>query len=75
LLQSIDCDQQIGPLKNFHQLFENAFVVLGSGLKIFLKYSLRVTNGLKRQLLISHGSSTLKQLVGPADKGRIQAEF
>jgi hypothetical protein len=54
LLQSIDSDQQIGSLENFHQFVENALVVLGSGLKVFLKYALRFTNGLKRQLLISH---------------------
>ena len=54
LLQSIDGDQQIGSLENFHQFVENALVVLGSGLKVFLKYALRFTHGLKRQLLISH---------------------
>jgi hypothetical protein len=58
LLQSIDRDQQFGSLENFHQFVENSLVVLGSGLKIFLKYTLRFTNGLKRQLLISHCPST-----------------
>jgi hypothetical protein len=76
LLQSIDRDEQIGAFENFDQLVENSLVILvGPGLKIFLKYALRFTNGLKRQLLISHCSPTLKQTPEPKDKGRNQAKI
>jgi len=55
LLQSAYCNQQFGASQNFHQLVENArVIVVGTGLKIFLQYELRIANGLKSQLLVSH---------------------
>jgi hypothetical protein len=37
LLQSTHGDNQIGPFENFHQFVENALVVVGSWLEIFLQ--------------------------------------
>jgi hypothetical protein len=54
LLHSAYSDDQIGPFENFNQLVEDALVILGSGLKVFLEYPLRFADGLKSQLLISH---------------------
>ncbi len=55
LLQSTYCNQQFGGSQNFHQLVENArVIVVGTGLKIFLQYDLRFANGLKSRLLVSH---------------------
>jgi hypothetical protein len=55
LLQSAYCNQQLGASQNFHQLVENArVIVVGTGLKVFLQYELRFADGLKSQLLISH---------------------
>ena len=54
LLQAAYSDFQIGAFENFNQLVEDTLVILGSGLKVFLKYPLRFANGLKSQLLIGH---------------------
>jgi hypothetical protein len=54
LLHSAYSDDQIGPFENLDQLVEDALVILGSGLKVFLEYPLRFADGLKSQLLISH---------------------
>jgi hypothetical protein len=54
LLQSTHGDNQIGPLKNFYQLVEDALVVVRARLKIFLQYALRFADSLKSQLLVSH---------------------
>jgi hypothetical protein len=75
LLQSVYCNQQIGPFENFHQPVENALVVLGSGLKVFLKYALRFADGLNRQLLVSHGLSTPNQSLGMYSKAKIKTNF
>jgi hypothetical protein len=50
LLQSAYSDYQIGALENFHQLVEDALIVLGPR----LQYELRFANRMKSQLLISH---------------------
>ena len=55
LVQSAYCNQQFGASQNFHQLVENArVIVVGTGLKIFVQYELRIANGLKSQLLVIH---------------------
>ena len=55
MLQPAYSDHQFRAFKNFDQLVQDALVVLGSGLQIFLQYELRFADGLKCQLLISHG--------------------
>jgi hypothetical protein len=50
LLQSAYSDYQTGAFENFHQLVENALIVLGPR----LQYELRFANRMKSQLLISH---------------------
>jgi hypothetical protein len=52
LLQSAYSDYQIGPFESFHQLVEDALIVLGR-LKVFFQYELRFANCMKSQLLIS----------------------
>jgi hypothetical protein len=50
LLQSAYSDYQIGAFENFHQLVEDALIVL----RPRLQYELRFPNRMKRRLLISH---------------------
>jgi hypothetical protein len=50
LLESAYSDYQIGAFENFHQLVEDALIVLGPR----LQYELRFANRMKSQLLISH---------------------
>jgi hypothetical protein len=47
-------DDQIGPFENFHQLVEDALIVVRSRLKVFFQNTLGFADGLKSQLLISH---------------------
>jgi len=54
LLQSAYSNYQIGAFENFHQLVEDALIVLGPGLKVFFQEELRLANRMKSQLLISH---------------------
>ncbi len=54
LLQSAHSNDQIGPLKNLHQPVENALIVVGAGLKVFVQYALGLADGLKSKLLIGH---------------------
>jgi hypothetical protein len=56
LQQSTYRDNQIGPFENFHQFGENALVIVGAWFEVFLQYALRLVDGLKNQLLISHAS-------------------
>jgi len=62
LLQSAYCHQQFGASQNFHQLVENAGVIIvRARLKIFLQYESRIANGLKSQPLISHRLLTFRR--------------
>jgi hypothetical protein len=54
LLQSGYGNHQIGPLKNLHQLVEDALIVVGARLKVLVEYALSFADGLKSQLLICH---------------------
>ncbi|WP_338696701.1 hypothetical protein V5279_09500 [Bradyrhizobium sp. 26S5] len=54
LLQPAHCNYQTGPLKNLHQPVEDALIVVGAGLKVFVQYALGFADGLKSQLLIGH---------------------
>jgi hypothetical protein len=54
-LHPINGDQKIWPLEYFHKsVQDDALITSRSGLQIFFKYLLSVTNGLKRQLCIRH---------------------
>ena len=61
LLQAADSDDQIGTFENFHQLVEDALVVLRPRPKVFFQYQLRFANRLKSQLLIGHLYLPIKQ--------------
>ncbi|WP_375788443.1 hypothetical protein ACE10Z_14125 [Bradyrhizobium sp. Pha-3] len=52
--QSAYGNDQIGPLENLNQLVEDAFTVVGAGLKVFVQYAQGFADGLKCQLLIGH---------------------
>jgi len=54
LLQSSHGNYQIGPLKNLHQLVEDALIVMGARLKVFVQYALGFADRVKCQLLICH---------------------
>lgn len=54
LAQTAYGNDQIGPLKNLDQPVENAFTVVGTGLKVFVQYAQDFAEGLKSQLLIGH---------------------
>jgi len=54
LLQSAYSENQIRAFEHFHQLVEDALIVLRPRLKVFFQYELRFANRLKSQLLISH---------------------
>jgi hypothetical protein len=54
LLQSNHGDNQIGPFENFDQFLENALIVVGAWLEVFLQEALRFVDRLKNQLVISH---------------------
>ena len=54
LLQAAYSDDQIGAFENFHQLLEDALIVLRPGPKVFFQDELRVVDRLKSQLLIGH---------------------
>jgi hypothetical protein len=48
-LHPINGDQKIWPLEYFHKsVQDDALIISRSGLQIFFKYLLSVTNGLKR---------------------------
>jgi hypothetical protein len=68
LLQSAYSEYQIGTLENFHQLVEDALIVLRPRLKVFVQYELRFANRLESQLLISH--RFLPITIANASKGR-----
>jgi len=53
-LQTIDGDQDGGPLEHFNQPVEQAFVIVLSGLKVFFKDALGIADGLNSQFLIAH---------------------
>ena len=74
LLQSTHGDNQIGPFENFHQFVENALVVVGSWLEVFLQEALRFVDGSNYQLLISHPFLPI-QSRPIAGKGRIKSNF
>lgn len=54
LQQSAYGTDQIGPLENLNHLVENAFTVVGAGLKVFVQDAQGFADGLKSQLLIGH---------------------
>ena len=54
LLQAAYSNYQIGAFENFHQLVEDALIVLRPWPKVFFQYELRFVNRLKSQLLIGH---------------------
>ena len=54
LLQAAYSDDQIGALEYFHQLLEDALVVLRPGPQEFFEDELRFVDRLKSQLLIGH---------------------
>ncbi|MBR0755411.1 hypothetical protein JQ604_24800 [Bradyrhizobium jicamae] len=54
MLQSRYGNDQIGPLKNLHQLVEDALIVVGAGLKVFVQYALGFADGVNSQLMICH---------------------
>jgi hypothetical protein len=74
LLQSTHGDDQIGPFKNLHQFVENALVVVGARLEVFLQQALCFVDGLKNQLLISHLFLPI-QCRPLAGKGGIKSNF
>ena len=55
LLQASYRNDQIGPIENLHQLVEDALIVMGARLKVFVQYALGFADGVKGQLLICHG--------------------
>jgi hypothetical protein len=76
LLQSAYGEYQIGTLENFHQLVEDALIVLRPRLKVFFQYELRFANRLESQLLISHRFLPIKIAnAGEWRGGRNQAAF
>jgi hypothetical protein len=60
--QTIDGDEDGGPLKHLDQSVEQPFVVVMSWLKIFFKNVLGFTDGLNGQFLIAHRLGTPMQL-------------
>jgi hypothetical protein len=68
LQQSTYRDNQIGPFENFHQFGENALVIVGAWFEVFLQYALRLVDGLKNQLLISHASFPVDVASNPTQK-------
>jgi len=44
LLQSTYSNDQGRPFENFHQLFKDTRIILGTGLQVFFQYELRVAN-------------------------------
>ena len=74
LLQSTHGDDQIGPFKNLHQFVENALVVVGPRLEVFLQQALCFVDGLKNQLLISHLFLPIQDRP-LAGKGEIKSNF
>ncbi len=69
LLESAYSDYQIGAFENFHQLVEDALIVLGPR----LQYELRFANRMKSQLLISHRFLLIKhKLPRRLEEGKIK---
>jgi hypothetical protein len=76
LLQSACSDYQIGAFENFHQLVEDAVIVLGPR----LQYELRFANRMKSQLLICHRFLLIKhkfqtQIAAQRRRRKNQATF
>jgi hypothetical protein len=71
LLQSAYSDYQIGAFENFHQLVEDALIVLGPR----LQHELRFANRMKRRLLISHRFLLTKQIAAHGRSRKNQATF
>lgn len=67
LLQSTHGNYQIGPLENLHQPVENALIVVGAGLKVFVQYALGLAYGLNSKLLIGHHFLPIRSWRGPED--------
>jgi hypothetical protein len=68
LLQSAYSNYQIGAFENFHQLVEDALIVLGPR----LQHELRFANRMKRRLLISHRFLLTKQIAGHRRRRKIK---
>src|SRR5260370_8831325 len=64
LLESAYSEYQIGAFENFHQLVEDALIVLGPR----LQYELRFAHRMKSQLLISHCFLLIKQIAAGEKK-------
>ena len=69
-------EYQIGAFENFHQLVEDALIVLGPR----LQYELRFANRMKSQLLISHRFLLIKhkfqtQIAAQGRRRKNQATF
>jgi hypothetical protein len=75
LLQSSYGDNQIGPFENFHQFGENVLVVLGAWFEVFLQYALRLVDGPKNQLLISHPFLPIQMSLAIGRKRKIKSIF
>src|SRR5260370_36182844 len=69
LLEPAYSEYQIGAFENFHQLVEDALIVLGPR----LQYQLRFANRMKSQLLISHRFLPIKhKLPRREEEGKIK---
>jgi hypothetical protein len=71
LLQSAYSNYQIGAFETFHQLVEDALIVLGPR----LQYELSFVNRMKRRLLISHRFLPAKQIAAHRRRRKNQSTF
>jgi hypothetical protein len=73
LPQAAHGDHQIRPLEDFHQLVENALMVVRPRLEVFLQYALRLDDGLEGQLLLGH--SPLTHPLSPGEQRQRSSRF